>query len=129
MEYRLDDIEKLCTDNGFHTHRPDKNRVDLRIRDDCVLSFVNLVEEEDTLVGFDGTPWHSHGVVQFMTGSNTYIECDELDIIIGLVSGELLIVSQYIKSSLTDRWIMHKYETLDLKCIEAGEELLIYRLA
>lgn len=64
-----------------------------------------------------------------MTGSNTYIECDELDIIIGLVSGELLIVSQYIKSSLTDRWIMHKYETLDLKCIEAGEELLIYRLA
>ena len=64
-----------------------------------------------------------------MTGSNSYIECDEFDIIIGLVSGELLIVSRYLKSKLNDRWIMHKKEPLDLKYIEAGEVLKICCLA
>ena len=129
MEYRLNKIAELCSENSLKTYIPDKNRIDVFIREDCVLSFLNLVDENDTLVGFDGTPWHSHGNVQFMTGSNTYIECDELEIIIGLVSGELLIVSRYLKSSLTDRWIMHKDEPLDLKYIEAGEELKICRLA
>jgi hypothetical protein len=129
MEYRLNKIAKLCSEHGFKTDMPDKNRIDVIIREDCILSFLNLVDENDTLVGFDGTPWHSHGIVQFMTGSNTYLECDEFDIIIGLVSGELLIVSRYLKSILTDRWIMHKDEPLGLKYIEAGEELKICRLA
>lgn len=129
MEYRLDKIAELCSEHGFETDMPDKDRIDVTVREGCVLSFLNLIDENDTLVGFHGTPWHSHGIVQFMTGSNTYIECDELDIIIGLVSGELLVVSQYSKATLTDRWIMHKDEPLDLKYIEAGEELIICRLA
>jgi hypothetical protein len=129
MEYRLNKIDELCSEFGLKTDKPDKNRIDVSIGEDCVLSFLNLVEDNDTLVGFDGTPWHSHGKVQFITGSNTYIECDELDIIIGLAGGELLIVSRYLKSILTDRWIMHKNELLDLKYIEAGEELKICRLA
>ena len=129
MEYRLNKIADLCSENGLQTHLADHNRIDVKIRTDCVLSFINLVDEEDTLVGFDGTPWHSHGIVQFMTGPDTYIECDELDIIVGLVSGELLIVSQFAKSKLTDRWIIHKDEPLDLKYIEPGEELIVYRLA
>ena len=108
---------------------PDKTQIDVKIFEDCILSFLNLVDENDTLVGFDGTPWHSHGIVQFMTGSNTYIECDELGIIVGLVSGELLIVSQFLNSILTDRWIIHKDEPLAHKYMEAGEELIIRRLA
>jgi hypothetical protein len=129
MEYRLDKISELCAEHGLKTNMPDENRIDISIRNDCVLSFLNLVDEKDTLIGFDGTPWHSHGVVQFMTGTNTYIECDELDIIIGLISGELLIVTRYLKSALKDRWIMHKDEPLDLKYIEADEELIIHRMA
>lgn len=129
MKYRQNKIAELCSEYGIKTNMPDKNRIDVSIYEDCVLSFLNLVDENDTLVGFDKTPWHSHGLVQFLTGPNSYIECDELDIIIGLVSGELLIVSQYLKTALTDRWIMHKNESLDLKYIEAGEELKVCRLA
>ena len=129
MKYRLDDIAKLCNENDLRVQRPDEDRIDVHIRDDCVLSFLNLVEEKDTLVGFDGTPWHSHGVVQFVTGTNTYIECNELDIIIGLVCGELLVISRYLRAVLVDRWIAHKDELLDVKYIEAGEELKVYRLA
>jgi hypothetical protein len=79
MEYRLNKIAELCSEHGFKTDMPDKNRIDVTIRDDCVLSFLNLIDEDDTLVGFDRTPWHSHGIVQFITKSNTYIEYDELD--------------------------------------------------
>ena len=129
MEYRLSKIAELCSEHGLQTSMPDKNRIDVKIRDNCILSFLNLVEENDTVVAFDGTPWHSHGIVQFMAGSNTYIDCDELDIIIGLVSGELIIVSRFLQSKLVDRWIMHKNEPLDLKYIESGEELNICRLA
>ena len=129
MEYRLKDIIERCAEYGLQTQQPDDNRVDIYIRDDCVLSFINLVTEKDTLVGFDGTPWHSHGIVQFMTSSNTYIECDELSIIDGLVRGELLIVSQYKRSNLVDRWIVHKNEKLILTSVEPGETLAVYRMA
>jgi hypothetical protein len=129
MEYRLDKIAELCSEHGIEMDMPEITRIDVSIHKDCVLSFLNLIDENDTLIGFKGTPWHSHGKVQFMTGSNTFIECDELDIIIGLVSGELLIVSRYLNSTLKDRWIIHKDEPLDLKYIRAGEELKICRLA
>ncbi len=64
-----------------------------------------------------------------MTGPNTYIECDELDFIVGLVCGELLIVSQCIKSNLVDRWHAHKDENLDVSYIEPGDEPIVYRRA
>jgi len=126
--YRLDELAKLASEQGLEWRRVDDNRLDVTVTPDAVLAFCNLVEENDTLVGFDGTPWHSHGVVQFMTGASTYIECDELDILIGLGSGDLIIVTQYLCGELKDRWLAHKDEPLDLQYIEAGEELRAIRL-
>lgn len=126
--YRLDELAKLASEQGLEWHRVDDDRLDVTVATDAVLAFCNLVDENDTLVGFDGTPWHSHGVVQFMTGPSTYIECDELDILIGLGSGDLVIVTQYLHGELKDRWIAHKDEPLDLQYIEAGEELRAFRL-
>ena len=37
-----------------------------------------------------------------------YIECNELDIIIGLVCGELIVISRCLNSKLFDRLIAHK---------------------
>ncbi len=129
MKYRLSEIINLCNEQGLRVQQLDEDRVDVYLREDCILSFCNLIDENDTIVGFVGTPWHAHGVVQFMNGSDTYIECDELDIITGLVCGELLIFSRYLSFELIDRWIAHKDESLDVKYIEAGEELTICRLA
>src|SRR5262245_1837699 len=98
------------------------------LEDGCVLAFCNLPGENDSLVGFDGTPWHSHGIVQFLTGDTTYVECDELAILIGLGSGELVVVSQTIDGQLHDRWIAHKDEKLDLRYIQPGEALRVFRL-
>lgn len=126
--YRLDELEKIALELGVETQRVDENRLDVRLNQDAVLTFCNSVDQEDSLVGFDGTPWHSHGSVLFMTGVNTYITCDEFDILIGLGSGELVIVSRYLQGETVDRWLAHKKEPLDLRYIEPGEELRIFCL-
>lgn len=129
MTYRLEELAKLAAELGLDTNRVDEHRLDVRLAPDAVLTFCNLVEENDTLVGFDGTPWHSHGVVQFMTRANTYVECDELDILVGLGRGDLVVVSQYLQAELKDRWLAHKDDPLDLRYIEAGEELRVVRMS
>ena len=128
MTYRLDELAKLASEQGLVWRRIDNNRLDVTVVAGAVLVFCNLVDENDTLVGFNDTPWHSHGVVTFMTGGSTYIECDELDILIALWTGDLVIVSQYLRGELKDRWLAHKDDPLDLGYIEAGEELRALRL-
>ncbi len=124
MTYRLQELAKLAQELGFDAQRVDEDRVDVSV--DAVLVFCNL-DEDDSLVGFEGTPWHAHGAVQFMTGENGHAECDELDILVGLGSGELVVVSQYLRGVLADRWLAHKDEPLSLRYIQAGEELRVYR--
>jgi hypothetical protein len=127
MVYRLEELMALAAELGLESRRVDDNRVDVRVHD-AVLAFCNLPNEQDTLVGFDGTPWHSHGIVQFGTGDSTYIGCDELDILTGLRLGELLIVSRFVGGELQDRWIQHKNEPFELQYLEPSEEIRIVRL-
>jgi hypothetical protein len=48
--------------------------------------------------------------------------------LIGLASGELLVVSRAVDGKLADRWIEHKKEPLDLKHLKPNEELRVFRL-
>lgn len=127
MRYRLEELAAFAAEMGLETRRIDDYRLDV-VLSDAVLAFCNLSKDADSLVGFDGTPWHSHNIVQFSTGEDTYIECDELDILIGLESGELVVVSQFVEGVLRDRWIAHRDEPLDLKYIQPGEEMRVWRL-
>jgi hypothetical protein len=129
MQYRLDELAVLATEMGLAATRVDADRLDITIQEDCVLAFCNLPDENDTLVGFDGTPWHSHGIVQFLTGRGTYVECDELAILIGLGAGELVVVSQLHDGKLRDRWIAHKQEDLELHYMRSGDELRVLCLS
>lgn len=126
--YRLEELEQLSRELDLESRRVDANRLDVHLYDGCVLAFCNLVDEDDTLVRFDGTPWHVHGTVLFNTGGRAYTECDELDILVGLGRGELLVLSRHKNGELADRWIVHKDEPLDVKYVEPGEELRVYRL-
>jgi hypothetical protein len=128
MVYRLDELARLASESGLVSERVGADRLDVVLFDGCRLAFCNLAAEDDTLVGFDGTPWHSHGVVSFLAGSPYFVECDELDVLIGLCSGELVVVSQFVDGLLQDRWIEHKKEPLDLKYLRPGEELRVLRL-
>jgi hypothetical protein len=128
MVYRLDDLARLAGESGLVSERVSADRLDVILFDGCRLAFCNLTAESDTLVGFDGTPWHSHGVVSFSAGSPSYVEFDELDVLIDLCSGELVVVSQLVDGALRDRWIEHKKEPLDLKYLRPNEELRVFRL-
>ncbi len=75
MRYRLDEILDACREFGVTSERIDKDRVDVVLEPGCTLSFLNL-DGVDSLVGFDGTPWHSHDLVPFTTIPPEYIECD-----------------------------------------------------
>lgn len=129
MRYRLDELAEIAGEFEWPTRRVDEHRLDVLLPGDCRLAFCNLVDDEDTLVGFDGTPWHAHGIVQFCIGGASYIDCDELDILIGLGSGELVVISEFLHGELRDRWIRHRLEPLDLEQMEVGEELRVRCLA
>lgn len=128
MYYDLDIIEEHCEELGFPSRRASSDSVNVQIREGVTLEFHNLRDTEDTLVGFSGTPFHFHGKATLNTGDSTYVELDELDVLKGIRSGEILIVEQHINGSLNDRWIAHKHEKIDVKYIEPGEEMRIYRL-
>jgi hypothetical protein len=126
--YRLDELERLCAELGLACRRIDAARLDVIVHTDCHLAFCNL-PDGDTLVGFEGTPWHAHGSMHFGTGDANFVVCDELEILVGLSVGDLIVVSQYVSGALRDRWITHKLDEVDFKYIRPGEELRFYRLA
>jgi hypothetical protein len=128
LVYRLEELANLARELGLMSERVSADRLDVILREGCRLAFCNLTAEGDTLVGFDGTPWHSHGIVSFLAGSPVYVECDELDILIGLGAGDLVVVSQFVDGKLKDRWIEHKNEPLDLKHVQPNGELCVFRL-
>jgi hypothetical protein len=99
--------------------------VDVQLARGITLSFCNLVDADDTLVGFDGTAWHSHGAVGFCTTPGDFVEFDEIDIVIALRAGDLVVVTRIAAGSVADRWLHHKDEPLDLRYLSAGEELRV----
>jgi hypothetical protein len=64
-----------------------------------------------------------------MTGDATYLEYEPQDLIEAIASGEVLVVSQYVRAELKDRWLTHRDEKLDVRYIESGEELRVCRIA
>lgn len=128
MLYRLDELAALACDLGMDARRVSANRVDVAL-DDATLVFLNYPDDDDTLVAFEGTSWHAHGVMHFVTRSGSRIACDELEILVGLSVGELLVASQYMLGKLADRWLAHRDEPVDVRYIAAGEEIRVARLS
>jgi hypothetical protein len=110
------------------SRRADAGRLDVVIDEGCVLTFCHLLEEADTLLRFDGTPWHAHGVVQCGTGNATYVEYDELEILTALGAGDLVIVREYADGPLRDRSLAHRLEPLPDRYMEPGDEIRVRRL-
>jgi hypothetical protein len=61
----------------------------------------------------------------FVTADRHFIECDDLEVLIGLSIGELVVISQYLGGELHDRWIAHRDEPFRVRHIQPGEEARI----
>lgn len=127
MHYQLDEIAQLARELGFDARRVDNHRVDVQVAD-AILAFCNL-PEDDSLVGFEGTPWHFHEQVTFRNVDGTYSEWDGPDVLLGLAVGELVVLSHVVAGEVRDRWLAHVDEPLDVKEVGRGEELRVVRPA
>ena len=100
--------------------------MNVQLRLGLTLCFLNL-EGVDSVVGFEGTPWHAHGLVPFTTVPPEFIECDELDLLTGIFCGDLLVVSRHQGQELMDRWLCHRLEALVLDGMLENERLEVWR--
>lgn len=129
MSYDLDAIENECAAKKLSCNRVSTNEIEVILEPECILQFANLIEEDDTIIGFKNTPWHSHDELMLMTGDDTWTELSEVDVITSLAAGTLVVVSQWIDGKLHDRWLAHRDEKLDLKHLQPLEELRIKQIA
>ncbi len=127
--YDLETLEAFSCELGFTPSRTSSDDLEVLLRDGVTLVFRNLRGEEDTLVGFKGTPWHSHGKLMLMFDDASYAEFDELDILQGLKNGDIMIGEQYLNHALEDRWLVHQQEKVDIRHMQPGEEMRIWRMA
>jgi len=129
MSYDIDAIEKVCAEHKMRFDRISPHEVEITLEPDCVLFLANLIEEDDTMIGFKNTPWHTHDELIVMDSENTSIELGEVEVVRSLATGVLLVVSRWVDGTLTDRWLAHRDEKFDLKYIEPLEELRIKQIA
>jgi len=125
----LNALEELSRDFGFVTSRESDGVLKVLLAEGVVLVFQNLPNEQETLIGFDGTPWHTHGGVTLMLDKEHYLELDGGELLLAIHEGDVVIVEQLINGALEDRWVSHKAEPADIKYIQPGEELRFRRLS
>ena len=123
--YDLKLVQETCRKRGVPCSFPSSNEVDVELLDGVRLVFANLIDENDTYLGFNDVPWHSHDNLTLMTGDATYIDFTPSELIDGLADGDVLIVTRYVGGQLNDRWLVHRKEKFDLQYIEPNEELCI----
>lgn len=128
MYYDLATLQELSAELGFTCSRLSVDELEVLIEPNVALVFQNMRDEEDTLIGFRDTGWHSHGTLMLMLSDRTYVELNELDIVQNLKAGHIVIVEMHVAGELRDRWLAHREEKQDVKRIAAGEEIRIRRL-
>lgn len=129
MRYDFSLILELCKELGLSSSLANE-RLDIAVRPDVNLCFQNADRDEDCLVGFDGTPWHTHDDFIFDDGGGNFIEMSYLDVVTGLKDGQILICERWHNGGVADRWLIHrdcgdiKHE---FKYMDEGEELRVWR--
>lgn len=125
--YDLHAIQETARQHGLPCSFVTPLELEVSVSPDATLVFANL-EEDDTILGFRDTPWHSHGKLMLMSGEATYVEYGPAELVTALTQGDVLLVTQFSGNQIRDRWLIHKEERLDLQYIEPDEALSVLRL-
>lgn len=128
MAFDLDQLQSHCSELCLDAVRLSTDVLEVTLKADVVLEFRNFVDGSDTLIGFRDTPWHTHESLMLMVGKANYVELTECEIMTALKAGDVVIVEQFFKAKLHDRWIAHKIAPFDIRYIESDEEIRIHRL-
>lgn len=127
MRYDLKLIHELCQELGLRSSFRSDDLLAIDLQKDCVLVFQNAERDEDCLVAFDGTPWHTHEVFIFADCRGYHAEMNYLDVVSGLKDGVILICERWVADRLVDRWLIHRAFNDEFIYMDAGEEFRVRR--
>ena len=127
MRYDLSLIYELCQEIGLSARlHPDRVTVD--VGRGAVLCFQNAEREEDCLIGFLDTPWHTHDDLSFVDARGYYIELNNyLDVVVGLMEGRLLICERVVDGRIIDRWLVHSEFNDEFRSLDQVEQIVVRR--
>lgn len=127
MRYDLDLIIQLCREIGLIVGVEIDRRVEIDLGRDAILCFQNAEREEDCLIGFLDTPWHSHDNLMFADGRGNNVELDYLNLLVDLKEGRILVCELEVGGRTVDRWLVHSEYNDEFKHLEEGEQIIVRR--
>jgi hypothetical protein len=128
MIYNLFEIERISTTIGFPcTVQVSDQRALVVLREQVTLCFQNSDHEGDCFVAFLGTPWHTHDALIFSGQEGRYVDVQPYELLPLLAEGRVLVKEEWQDGQIVDRSLIHADYNDELKYIDSGEELRIYR--
>ncbi|MBC3767465.1 hypothetical protein [Neptunicella marina] len=124
MHCDLPAIKELCDELGINTSIHDGKLVKVMLENDVFLCFENI-EEGDCLIGFEGTPWHFHGDIQFCDGRGYYLDVNYLDVITEITKGKILVCELWENEKLEDRYLIHNEYNDEFKYMQPNEKIVV----
>jgi hypothetical protein len=128
MRYDFNMICELCNEIGLPARMHDEQCVEVDLGPSGLLCFQNAEDDEDCLIGFRETPWHTHDDLTFVNGRGHYIELNYLDLLTGLADGQVLVCERRQDGKLLDRWPIHRDYNDLFKYMDAGEQITVRRV-
>ncbi len=128
MLYELPLIKELCDEIGLKATMRNGNEVAIELDSDIVLCAKNI-DGDNCLMGFEGTPSHFHGDIQFVDSRGYYTDVSYLDLITGIVEGKVLVCERWQKESLKDRYFIHSEYNDEFKYMQPGEKFVVKSFA
>lgn len=128
MHYELPLIKELCAEIGLKASTRDENEVVIELDRDIVLCIKNL-DDDDCLIGFEGTPWHFHDDIQFTDGRGYYTEVSYLDLVTEISLGKVLVCELWESENLKDRYLIHSGYNDEFKYMQPNEKIIVKSFA
>lgn len=127
MRYDLEMLNEFCREIGLSSRLTDTASLEIMLGGGAVLYFENADSDEDCLMGFVNTPWHTHGSLMFSDPHGHFVELDPMNLLGGLRSGDVLLCEREVNGSLVDRWLVHKTFNDEFEHLMPNESLMVRR--
>jgi hypothetical protein len=129
MRYDVNLIHELCREIGLSSRMSDDQGVEIDLGRGAVLCFENNENDDDCLMGFSDTPWHTHGHIMFADAQGSFVELEYLDVLVGLKDGHVLVCERMVSDHVADRWLIHHKYNDEFRYMEQGEQIVVRRAA
>jgi hypothetical protein len=127
MVYDLNFLNEYCREIGLVARTVDRFALEIAVGNGAVLCFQNAERERDCLMGFLGTPWHTHGDLTFVDPRGHYIELDTLNLLNGLRDGTVLVCERHVDGKLADRWLIHSGYNDEFRYLDPDVSIIVRR--